>query len=99
MSKVKEVQLNNTKYSIIENYKDCLNLEELENLFTEYFYPFDYVLGDYSYGKLRLKGFYDEKNKHVNSINSIKSYKKYIEDFCAFNCPYFLIKREISVEK
>ena len=99
MTKQKDLLLNNTKYTIVENYKECLNLEQLENLFTYYFYPFDYVLGEYSYGKLRLKGFYEEKNKKSTSINSIKTYKKYIEEYCAFNCPYFLIKKEISVEK
>ena len=59
----KTYKLNDTNYEIIENYKDGFVFNELESKFTDYFYDYDYVLGDWAYGKLRLKGFYDEENK------------------------------------
>ena len=90
---MKSVVLNEKKYEILENYKDALNLEQLISLFTDYFYDYDYILGDYSYGKLRLKGFCDSNNKKVNSINDIKNYKQYLIEFCSIECPYFLIKK------
>ena len=96
---MKYIILNDNKYNVIENYKDCINLEEISSLFTDYFYGYDYILGDYSYGRLRLKGFYDSTNKNKKKINDIASYKRYLIDFCAYECPYFLIKREIDVEK
>lgn len=96
---MKNIILNDNKYNVVENYKDCINLEELSSLFTDYFYEYDYILGDYSYGRLRLKGFYDSTNKKKKKINDISNYKQYLIDFCAYECPYFLIKREIDVEK
>lgn len=54
---MKNIVLNDCHYEVIENYKNVFNLEELTDKFTDYFETFDYVLGDYSYGKLRLKGF------------------------------------------
>ena len=50
-------------FEIIENNRDAFNEEEFVNLFTEYFYEYDYIVGDYAYNKLRLKGFYDDINK------------------------------------
>ena len=97
--KNKIIKLSNSDYMVEENYKDCLNIEELQDLFTDYFYDYDYVLGDYSYNKLRLKGFYASNNKNSNKINDIKGYKNYIEDFCAVDCPFFLLKKQISIEK
>ena len=54
------IKLENTEYEIIENINDCLDKELLESKYTDYFEPFDYILGDYAYNKLRLKGFCDK---------------------------------------
>ena len=91
---MKKIILNGKEYEIIENYKECLNLEEVEHLFTEYFFEYDYILGDYAYNKLRLKGFYESKHKNVKKYNDIKKYKNYLEEYCATECPYFLLKRK-----
>lgn len=96
---MKNIELNGTKYEIIENYKDSFDLETVSSYFTDYFYEYDYILGDYSYGKLRLKGFYDSDNKKVKKLNDIHLYKNYLTDLCAVDCPYFLIKKQLSVEK
>ena len=93
------ITLNENKYKIMENYKDCIAVEEISSLFTDYFYEYDYILGDYSYGKLRLKGFFDSTNKKKKKINDITHYKEYLNEYCAYECPYFLIKRENDIEK
>lgn len=87
----KEIILENIKYEVLENKNDCLNLEELKELFTDYFYDYDYILGDYAYNKLRLKGFCCKSNKKFNSINDIKSKDTYLKELCAYECNYFLI--------
>ena len=89
----KTYKLNDTNYEIIENYKDGFVFNELESKFTDYFYDYDYVLDDWAYGKLRLKGFYDEENKKCNKINNIKNLKDHIKNNCSYDCRYFLIKK------
>ena len=90
---MKNIILEENEYVIEENYKDCFNIDDAKFLYTDYFHEFDYILGDYSYNKLRLKGYFDSKNKKAKNYNDIKFYKKYLEDFCAAECPYFLIKK------
>ena len=81
------------KFELVENYRECFVMEEFENLFTEYFYDFDYIVGDYAYSKLRLKGFYDDKNKKVKKINNFNNIDKYLEENCARDCKYFIVKK------
>lgn len=83
----------NNNYKLIKG-KENFNFEEVESLFTDYFIDFDYILGDYSYGKVRLKGFYDDNNKKVKKINNIKDLDKYIKEYCAPGSKTFLLKKE-----
>lgn len=92
----KKYILNNNEYEIIENYKDGFDFTELELKFTDYFYEYDYILGDWAYGKLRLKGFYDHKNKKCNKINDINHSKLYIKENCAYDCRYFIVKKMLK---
>ncbi len=81
------------EYELIINYKDGFDKEEFENRYTDYFYDYDYIVGDIAYGKLRLKGFYDEKNKKVNKINNYKNLNTYLKNNCANDCKYFVLKK------
>ena len=66
---------------------------EFERLEKEYFDGFNYILGDWAYGKLRLKGFNDKDNKNFKNINDIKNVEEYIEKYCAYGCRYFILKK------
>ena len=87
------IKLNDNEYEIVENVNDCLDKEVLESKYTDYFEPFDYILGDFSYNKLRLKGFCDKNNKRFSKINDISTKDIYIKDLCAYKCNYFLLKK------
>lgn len=90
---MKEITINEKKYEVIEDSKDAIVLETIEELVTDYFDDFDYIVGDWAYGKLRLKGFYDSNNSKVNSNNDIKNLKKYLEEKCAYGCKWFEIRK------
>lgn len=90
----KEIILNNTKYELIKNHKDAFNEEEFISRCTDYFYDYDYIVGDIAYSKLRLKGFYDPTNKKVNKINNYKNLDKYLHDYCAVGCKYYILRKK-----
>lgn len=87
------MKLNDKNYEIIENIKEAYDEKEVKEKMTDYFTPFDYVVGDWAYGKLRLKGFYDKTNKNKKNFNDIENVKKYIEENCAYGCKYFILKK------
>ena len=87
------IEVNNKKYELIKNYKDAFELDEFLSKCTDYFYDYDYIVGDIAYGKLRLKGFYSEKSKKVKKINNYKNVEEYLKNNCAVDCKYFILRK------
>ncbi len=85
--------INDKEYELIENYKDGFDLEETKKYMTDYFDNYDYILGDWSYGKLRLKGFCNKQNKNFSKINDYETKDNYIKEYCAYDCKYFILKK------
>ena len=90
---MKKVLLDNIEYQLLDNVRDAFVLDDIKNIFTDYFYEYDYVVGDYAYSKLRLKGFYESTSKQVKDFNNINNLNNYIKNQCAYNCQYFVLKR------
>ena len=90
---MKKITLDSNEYELIKDYKNGFDVLELNNRYTDYFEEYDYILGDWAYNKLRLKGFCDKKNKLFNDINNYQNIEKYIKDNCAYGCRYFIIKK------
>ena len=87
------IKLGNNNYEMMENYKDGFDLDAVKEKYTDYFDEYDYILGDWSYGKIRLKGFCNRTNKKCNRINDIKFKDSYIKDLCSYECSYFVLKK------
>jgi len=90
---MKKIKLEDKEYELVKEYKDGLDIETLTEKYTEYFEGYDYILGDWAYGKLRLKGFCEKTNPLYNNINDYETIDKYIKENCAYECKYFIIKK------
>ena len=93
---MKEIIIDNMSYELIKDVRDGFNIEQVKSKLTDYFIPFDYIVGDWAYGKLRLKGFYDENSKQCKDLNNIKKVDEYLKNNCAYNCKYFILKKSIQ---
>ena len=93
---MKKIILDNIEYVLEREYKNGFDLTELTNKYTDFFKAYDYILGDWAYNKLRLKGFCNKDNKLFNNINDYSKIDSYIKDNCAYDCKYFIIKKKIS---
>ena len=93
---MKKIILEGTNYTLEKNYKDGFDLEELTNKYTDYFKDYDYILGDWAYNKLRLKGFCNKENSLFNEINDYSTIDIYIKENCAYECKYFIIKKDTN---
>ncbi len=90
---MKKILINDIEYELLENYKDGYDIDELTSKLTEYFYDYDYIIGDWAYGKLRLKGFCKKNNPLFKEINDFEKVKEYINNNCAYDCKYFIIEK------
>ena len=90
---MKTYKYNNIEYELIKDYKNGFENEAVEEKMTDYFEEYDYVVGDWSYGKLRLKGFNEKTNKNYKQINDIEKVDEYIKQHCAYECKYFILKK------
>ncbi len=89
-----EIKVNNHTYEVIKNEKDAIDTEVLTEKITDYYDEFDYIFGDWAYGKLRLKGFNEKGNKNFKPINDYRNIDKYIKDYCAYGCRHFILKKK-----
>ena len=53
----KEYEFNKQKYVIEKDEYNVFDYEEVKDLITDYFTNYDYIFGDITYNKIRLKGF------------------------------------------
>ena len=90
---MKKIEIEDREYELIEDHKNGFDLEEFTSHYTDFYYDYDYIVGDISYGKLRLKGFYEPKNKKVKDINNFNNVKKYLEEDCPVDCKYFILQK------
>lgn len=90
---MKKVSLNELEYEIITDYRDAYDNEVVTEKCTDYFAEFDYIVGDWAYNKLRLKGFYDKNNPKCSKLNNIEKLDDYLKNNCAYGCKYFVVKK------
>lgn len=88
-----EITIENNSYELITNYRDAFDKDEFISKCTDYFYDYDYIVGDIAYSKLRLKGFYDSNNKKKKRLNDFKYLDDYLKKYCANDCKYFVVKK------
>ncbi|MBP1934620.1 YutD family protein [Ammoniphilus resinae] len=80
-------------FELLENYRNGWNAEAFKNRYSEVLNKFDYIVGDWGYGQLRLKGFFDDHFRKATFDNRISFLDEYIEEYCNFGCSYFVLKK------
>ncbi|HDY9997822.1 TPA: YutD family protein [Staphylococcus aureus] len=79
-------------FELIENYRECFNEEQFIARYSDILDKYDYIVGDYGYDQLRLKGFYKDSNKKAEMSKRFSNIQDYIFEYCNFGCPYFVLR-------
>ena len=87
---------NEINYKLVINYKDAFDNAIVLEKVTDYFNEYDYIVGDWSYGSLRLKGFCKKENKLFNKINNYDKLDEYLKNNCAYGCKYFVLEKVVA---
>ena len=87
------IEVEDKKYKLIKDYREAFDKDSFLEKYTNFFYEYDYIVGDIAYSKLRLKGFTKKGNKINNKINDYDNLDKYLKENCAYDCRYFILEK------
>ncbi|MDQ0198868.1 YutD family protein [Neobacillus ginsengisoli] len=85
--------INNTVYELMQEHRDGFNEEALKARYSDILSRYDYIVGDWGYGQLRLKGFFDDQNQKATFDTKISTLSEYLYEYCNFGCAYFVLKK------
>ena len=81
------------EYKLVANHREGFDAEKLGERYSEVLARYDYVVGDWGYEQLRLKGFFEAGDRKAQPDQRIDTLQDYLYEFCNFGCAYFVIKR------
>jgi uncharacterized protein YutD len=89
------IHVQDSFYEVIQDVRDGWNPDAFKERFSEVLAKYDYVVGDWGYNQLRLRGFYDDQNKKAKAAfdAKISTLDEYINEYCNFGCSYFVLKK------
>lgn len=83
--------LNGHRYALVANYRDAFDADTFADRFSIVLAKYDYIVGDWGYEQLRLRGFYAAQRPHVDGERKIDNLEDYLFEACNFGCPYFVV--------
>lgn len=87
------IELFGSEYEILEDNRNAFDAEALEARYSDILKKYDYIVGDWGYNQLRLKGFYEETNRKAAYDSRINMLEDYLLEYCNFGCAYFVLKK------
>ncbi|MEH7382825.1 YutD family protein [Bacillus sp. JJ1533] len=87
------ITINNSTYELVDELKDGFNEEAFRARYSDILAKYDYIVGDWGYEQLRLKGFFDDKNQKASFDTKISTLSEYLYEYCNFGCAYFVLKK------
>jgi len=87
------ISINNYSYEVINESRNGFNEEAFRTRFSDILTKYDYIVGDWGYGQLRLKGFFEDDNPKATFDTKISVLSEYLYEYCNFGCAYFVAKK------
>lgn len=88
-----EFMIGNRQYKLVMNYREGFDAQRLGERYSEVLARYDYIVGDWGYEQLRLKGFFEITNRKALPDQRIDMLEDYLYEYCNFGCAYFVIQR------
>lgn len=87
------ITIGERQYRLVKDHREAFDPERLGDRFSDVLSRYDYIVGDWGYEQLRLKGFFNESNRKANPEQRIDSLEDYLYEYCNFGCAYFVLER------
>ncbi|MEU6748763.1 YutD family protein [Spirillospora sp. NPDC046719] len=81
------VQVGQRTFHIVHNYREAFDAEKLEQRFSDVLDKYDYIVGDWGFEQLRLKGFFSTSRRKMLADNKIDHLEDYVNEYWPRNPP------------
>lgn len=81
-------------YELVLENKAGWNLEAFKGRYSEVLERYDFIVGDWGYNQLRLKGFFREGSNKATKDSTFSFATDYINEYCNFGCAYFILEKK-----
>ncbi|MFV0557001.1 MAG: YutD family protein [Lactovum sp.] len=89
-----QIKIAEKNFLLVKNHKEAFDSQALEQRYSPILDKFDYIVGDWSYELLRLKGFYKIKRKKAEAEDKIDRLADYLQEYCTYGSAYFILERK-----
>jgi len=86
-------------YQLALENRNGWNPEMFRDRYSEVLDRYDFIVGDWGYNQLRLKGFFRDTNSKATKESTYSSLTDYINEYCNFGCAYFVLEKVGSTQK
>lgn len=90
------IHIGGKTYEIVHEHRTAWNPEMFRDRYSEVLDRYDYIVGDWGYNQLRLKGFFRDNNPKSTKDSALSSVMDYINEYCNFGCAYFILEKKPS---
>lgn len=87
------IHIGGRQYQVVTDYKNGWNLEVFKDRYSEVLERYDYIVGDWGYNQLRLRGFFKETHPKATKESTIAGFQDYLNEYCNFGCAYFVLEK------
>lgn len=83
--------LNGHPYELVKNYRDGFDADQFGIHFSSILSKYNYIVGDWGFDSLRLRGFYSKDNPDYEVNRDFDTIEDYLFEDCNFGCAYFVV--------
>lgn len=80
------------------DHRSGWNPEAFRERYSEVLERYDYIVGDWGYNQLRLKGFYRDNHPKATKDSTYSTLSDYINEYCNFGCAYFVLHKTKEIK-
>lgn len=87
------IHIANKTYEVVVDHKNGWKPEAFRDRYSEVLERYDFIVGDWGYNQLRLRGFFKDSHPKATKDSSIATLQDYLNEYCNFGCAYFIIEK------
>ncbi|HAT54265.1 MAG TPA: DUF1027 domain-containing protein [Lactobacillus sp.] len=92
--------VNGHPYELVTNFHDAFDVHKFAERYSTVLSKYDYLVGDWGFDQLRLKGFYAAHKRNAAEDQTITALQDYLYEYCNFGCAYFVLHNlDVEIEQ